>query len=43
VRDEILYGMLQPFAELLKFKVKRVHRLPMLDRARQEFEDYMGR
>jgi len=43
VRDNLLYGMLQPFAKELKLKVKQVNRMPMLDRARMELESFMGR
>lgn len=43
VSDKLLFSVLQPFAKALKLKVKRVRRLPMLDRARMELQAHMRR
>lgn len=43
VRDNLLFGMLQPFAKELKLNVKQVNQMPRLDRARMELERFMGR
>jgi hypothetical protein len=43
VRENLLYGMLMPFAQELGLKIKQVSRLPLLDRARREMERYMRR
>ncbi|MCL4529484.1 MAG: hypothetical protein M1282_08730 [Chloroflexi bacterium] len=42
VKDAMLYVLLQPVAEELGFKLKKMPRLPALERVKRELDDMMG-
>jgi hypothetical protein len=43
IRDNLLYGMMLPFAKELNLKIKQVDHLPMLDMARRGLQSFLRR
>jgi Domain of unknown function (DUF6930) len=43
VKDQMLSLLLQPVAQELGFKIKKQSRLPVIERAKREFQKFIGR